>query len=180
MPVRRSAASRAATTSVRVRFHGLGTDGSQAMSLFDVSLETANSLYKWGWRGSIFGAVITALAVASLMWGTRVRDRDFEARMTELNVVAGQARERASAADERAAALEKQAAQLRLDLEKERAFREPRTLTQTQQNSVAAKIRAFAGTGFVMYVQLAPEPIDFLLQLEAILRTAKWLPHPPS
>src|SRR5271155_2936316 len=93
MPVRRSAASRAATTSVRVRFHGLGTDGSQAMSLFDVSLETANSLYKWGWRGSIFGAVITALAVASLMWGTRVRDRDFEARMTELNVVAGQARE---------------------------------------------------------------------------------------
>jgi len=133
------------------------------MSLFDVSLETANSLYKWGWRGSIFRAVITALAVGSLMWGTRVRDRHFETRMTDLNVVAGQARERAGAAEERAAALEKQAAQLRLDLEKERAFREPRTLTQTQHNSVVEKISAFAGTGFVIYVQLAPEPIDFLL-----------------
>src|SRR5271165_6866686 len=53
--------SPAATAWARARFHGLGTDGSQAMSLFDVSLETANSLYKWGWRGSIFRAVITAL-----------------------------------------------------------------------------------------------------------------------
>jgi hypothetical protein len=90
-----------------------------------------------------------------------------------------EANERANVAGERAASLEKQAAQLRLDLEKERAFREPRTLTQTQQNSVAEKLSTFAGTGFVMYVQLAPEPIAFLLQLEGILRTAKWLPHPP-
>jgi hypothetical protein len=112
------------------------------------------------------------------MWGTRVRDRDFETRMTEMNVIAGQAGERAGAADERAATLEKQAAQLRLDLEKERTFREPRKLTQTQQNSISRKINTFAGTGFVMYVQLSPEPIDFLLQLSGILRTSKWLQHP--
>jgi hypothetical protein len=48
-------------------------------------LETANSLYKWCWCGSIFGVVIAALAVASLMWGTRVRDRDFETGVTDLN-----------------------------------------------------------------------------------------------
>jgi hypothetical protein len=104
------------------------------MSVFDISLETANSLYKWGWQGSIFGAVITALAVAALMLGTRVRDRDFETRMSESNVVAGQARERASAADERAASLEKDAAQLRLDLERERSKTDARILTERQYN----------------------------------------------
>jgi hypothetical protein len=62
------------------------------MSLFDISLETANSLYEWGWRGSIFGAVITTLAVMSLMWGTRIRDRDFEASMAHLNSDAANAR----------------------------------------------------------------------------------------
>jgi hypothetical protein len=102
------------------------------MSLLDISLETANSLYKWGWRGSIVGAVITAVAVAALMWGTRVRDRDFENRMTESYVVAGQAHERASAADERAAILEKETAQLRLDLEKEREKSSARFLRPDQ------------------------------------------------
>jgi hypothetical protein len=85
----------------------------------------------------------------------------------------------AAKAGEHAAALEKQAAQLRLDLEKERAFREPRTLSLTQQNAIVEKIRRFAGTGFVAYVQLAPEPIDFLMLLDRILTTAGWHPHPP-
>ena len=51
------------------------------MSFFDVSLDTANRFYAWGWRGSIAGAVITAVAVVFLMWGTHVRDRDFEAQL---------------------------------------------------------------------------------------------------
>ena len=74
------------------------------MSWIDVSLETANRLYVWGWRGSIGGALITAIAVVLLMWGTRVRDKDFESKMGQ--------------AHERAAQLEKDAAQARLEQEK--------------------------------------------------------------
>jgi hypothetical protein len=85
----------------------------------------------------------------------------------------------AAKAEERAAALEKQAAQFRLDLEKERAFREPRTLSLTQQNAITEKIRRFAGTGFVAYVEFAPEPIGFLMLLDRILTAAGWRPHPP-
>ena len=96
-----------------------------------------------------------------------------------LYVSATAADRRIAEAQARAAGLEKDAAQLRLDLERERALREPRTLSQTQQNAVAEKIRTFAGTGFVMYVELASEPVAFLLQLEAVLRTAKWVPHAP-
>jgi hypothetical protein len=51
------------------------------MSFFDVSLETANKFYVWGWRGSLAGAVVTAVAVVFLMWGTHIRDRDFEAQL---------------------------------------------------------------------------------------------------
>ena len=117
------------------------------MPLFDISLETANSLYRWGWRGSIFGAVITAVAVVSLMWGTRVRDRDFETRMTELNVIAGQARERASAADERAAALEKEAAEARLKLAQ---ITMPRHLTPEQIQKLKPLLMAIPNKGKVV------------------------------
>ncbi len=46
-----------------------------------VSLETGNKFYAWGWRGSIIGAVITAIAVVFLMWGTHIRDRDLEMQL---------------------------------------------------------------------------------------------------
>jgi hypothetical protein len=74
------------------------------MALFmDVSLDTANELYAWGWRLSLGGAVVTALGVAMLMLGTRVRDHDFEHQVANLNLEAGQARERAGKLEEKAA-----------------------------------------------------------------------------
>lgn len=66
--------------------------------------------------------------------------------------MAGQARERASAADERAASLEKDAAQLRLDLEKERAKTDPRVLTESQYN-ILQELR-----GIVTRVNISWEP----------------------
>ena len=48
------------------------------MPFFEITLETANKFYEWGWRASIAGAVITAVGVILLMYGTRVRDRDTE------------------------------------------------------------------------------------------------------
>src|SRR5579862_8366686 len=86
------------------------------MSLFDLSLDVANRFYSWGWRLSVLGAAITVLGILLLMWGTRVRDQDFEEQVAIIH-------SRAAISEERAANLEKDAAQLRLDLQRERNFR---------------------------------------------------------
>ena len=64
----------------------------QILDILDISLARANEFYTWGWRLSIIGAVVTALGVGLLMWGTRVRDHDFKFRMTALNKEAADAR----------------------------------------------------------------------------------------
>ena len=55
------------------------------MALWDISVETANEIYTWGWRLSLGGAVVTAIGVGLLMLGTRVRDHDFEKQVGELH-----------------------------------------------------------------------------------------------
>lgn len=86
--------------------------------MFDISLERANQFYTWGWRGSIAGALITAAAVCFLMWGTRVRDRDFDDKMANLYLAASQSRERAGELEKRAAELENEAAVARAETER--------------------------------------------------------------
>jgi hypothetical protein len=61
----------------------------------DVSLETASKFYTFGWAASLLGAAVTFAGVIFLMWGTRVRDHDFETQMSMLNSEAATARERA-------------------------------------------------------------------------------------
>jgi septal ring factor EnvC (AmiA/AmiB activator) len=70
------------------------------MAWLDISLETANKFYLWGWRGSIVGAVVTALSVVFLMWGTRIRDHDAEAQMLSANERIDHANDRASTLEE--------------------------------------------------------------------------------
>ena len=60
------------------------------MPFFEISLETANKFYSWGWRASIAGAVITAIGLILLMYGTRVRDRDMESQLSRANLVTAQ------------------------------------------------------------------------------------------
>jgi hypothetical protein len=91
------------------------------MAFFDISLKTANKFYTLGWWGSIVGAIVTAVAVIFLMWGTRVRDHDFESQTSNLNLEAAQARERAAKLEERAASLEKEAAEARAEQERLKA-----------------------------------------------------------
>jgi hypothetical protein len=93
------------------------------MALLDISVDTANKLYAWGWYGSIVGATITAVAVLSLMWGTRVRDRDFETQVANLNSATAQSRERAANLEVRAGELEKANLELSTTLERERTAR---------------------------------------------------------
>jgi uncharacterized protein YigA (DUF484 family) len=135
------------------------------LSFLDLSVETGNSLYMWGWRLSLFGAAVTLIGVGLLMWGTRVRDRDFESRVSASTVAAAQANERAETlanqteaikadtakanataaqANERAAGLTKAAAEAQLALERERIERlkleariAPRRITQEQRQAIA-------------------------------------------
>ena len=88
------------------------------MNIPQISLETANRFYSWGWKASLLGAGITLFGVGFLMWGTRRRDRDFETRV--------------AATSERAAKLELEAASATLALERLRQQVGPRNMSQDQ------------------------------------------------
>ncbi len=57
------------------------------MALFDISLDTANRFYAWGWKASLLGAALTLLGVLFVMWGTNVRDRDTQQKLSRVGVV---------------------------------------------------------------------------------------------
>jgi hypothetical protein len=110
------------------------------LSYIQISLETANKFYSWGWRLSLIGAAVTLIGVCLLMWGTRVRDHDFEAKVASATVSA-------ATANERAAALTKEAADVQVVLERERIERlkleaaiAPRRLTQQQRDAFVAAL----------------------------------------
>jgi hypothetical protein len=88
-----------------------------------ISLPTANKFYTFGWAASLIGAAITFAGVIFLMWGTRVRDHDFDDNIARLH-------DRAASSEERAGALEKETArltsgnlELATNLERERTAR---------------------------------------------------------
>ncbi len=112
------------------------------LSFFDISLPTANKLYAWGWKASLFGASITLIGVILLMWSTRVRDHDFESQIGQLNVSA-------SKANERTAILEKSNLELQTILERERIARlkleaqiAPRSLASSQHDALVKALTA--------------------------------------
>jgi len=142
------------------------------MGILDISLERANEFYTWGWRLSIVGAVVTALGVGLLMWGTRVRDHDFEFRMTRANSDAAKVNENAAMARERAAIAEQRAAEATLELAK---FRAPRTLTAEQQNVITEKLRAFPNVRFdATVIRDDPETHYLLDKIAPALAAAGW------
>jgi hypothetical protein len=70
-----------------------------------IPLDLGNTFYTWGWRASIAGGIVTAIALVCLFLGTRVRDLAAERAVT----------------------------QLRSDLARERAERLPRHVTPEQK-----------------------------------------------
>ena len=58
---------------------------SWLLTIPQISLETANKFYTWGWRASLAGAVVTAIGVIFLFWGTHRRDQDFDLQIASLN-----------------------------------------------------------------------------------------------
>lgn len=87
-------------------------------SFFHISLETANRFYSLGWKASLFGSFVTLIGVSLLMWGTRVRDHDFESNISRLHTDAAQANERAAQLENDAANARKKTALLEVEAEK--------------------------------------------------------------
>ncbi|SRR6266702_4783899 len=140
----------------------------------DISLRTANKFYAWGWRGSLIGAAITAISVGFLYWGTRVRDRDFEHNVAELNSEAGKARERAAQLEERAAGLEKETADAKLQQERIKAALAWRTLTPETIAKLTENLSKNPSAVNIKYTDGDPEALFLAIQIANILGKAKW------
>jgi hypothetical protein len=138
----------------------------------DISTQTANKFYAWGWRGSLIGAVLTAVSVGFLYWGTRVRDHDSESQLANLNYEAGQARERASKLEERAATFEKEAAVARQETEKLKASVAWRRLSKEQYEGLIEALHGQTFEVWLTFVGDDPESTTFRSELDQALTKA--------
>lgn len=170
-------------------------------NLFDISLERANQFYAWGWRFSVVGAVITMLGIAALWLGTRVRDHDFESKISETTLSAEQLKKdnltlQTNLEKERIARLqlEGKTEGFRLDIAKanqaaeeakEKAEAErlarvkieeklaPRSITSGQIVGLSNKLKPYAGISIdILQFGDTPEITNFRSLLEKPLRTA--------
>jgi hypothetical protein len=150
------------------------------MDLFDVSFDTANQLYAWGWRASVVGAIITMFGVGLLAWGTRVRDHDFEEQIAGLHTKAAvseneaaNTRERAAKLEERAAGLEKETATAKertVELQKELEERKNRRITDEQKRAIIERLTPLP-KGKVLFNPLMAdgEAVQFSDQIKSVL-----------
>jgi len=122
------------------------------MGFFEVSLETANRFYTWGWRASVLGALITAFGIGFLMWGTRVRDHDFEDNIATLH-------NRAASSEKLSKELEKGNLTLQGEVEKEKMARlkleeklAPRSLNRNQQEILRNKVSLFKNMSIDIFI----------------------------
>ena len=141
----------------------------------DISLATANKFYTSGWFASFAGATITAIGVIFLMWGTRVRDHDFEANIANLH-------DQAAASEVRAKELEQRNLTLQRDVERERIERikleervAPRRLTGEQIGKISGVLSASPPLPIAIVSRLLdPEGDDFANDLERAFTVSRW------
>ena len=145
----------------------------------DVSLDTANRFYAWGWRLSVMGAGVTAFGVVLLNWGTRVRDHDFEQQVASLHGKASAAEERSktlefsiTVSNERAAFMEKDAAEARLKLEKLRVESRGRLVEQEQWESLERTLKGLELSVHLACIFTDPESRMYALSISQALERA--------
>ncbi len=149
------------------------------MAWFDISLETANEFYSWGWRGSIIGAVITAISVIFLMWGTRIRDFEAEQQMKLANYGVEQANLRASSLEETAKNAQEEQKNLRnsnIKLQEQvDNLRKPRRISEIAVTRLKKiLINSGAHSFQLIYVGMDPEAQSLAEQLNSIFISAGW------
>jgi hypothetical protein len=111
------------------------------MALFDISVETANTFQAWGWRLALGGVVITVLGVGILLWGTRVRDRDFEEHIARLYESAASAEQRSKALETENVALQKSVEQERSERTRLESRLAPRALGTAKTRDLGARLQ---------------------------------------
>lgn len=151
--------------------------GARKMSFWNISLERVNDFYAWGWRASMFGALITFFGVAFLFWGTRIRDHDFEENIGELHVKAASAEERSKVLDKETKQLTASNLVLVSDLEKERIARLDlerkyawRTLLPAQKADITASLSGQKIEMFFEYLPVDPEATKYAEDLAGAFR----------
>jgi hypothetical protein len=142
--------------------------------MLDISLDRANQLYEWGWRLSAIGAMATMIGIAILWIGTRVRDRDSETQMADLNLEAATARERAGKLEERAAGLEHDAAQARLETERLKGVVAWRAIPADVAEKLRSALSIRHGYVNLRYTDGDPESLFFAIQISRVLANAGW------
>jgi hypothetical protein len=150
----------------------------QVWNPLDVSIETANKFYAFGWRASLVGAFVTLIGVALLFWGTRVRDHDSETQIARLRSSTADTLERAGKLEVTAQQLRESNLGLQRDLERERTERlkleervKPRAIPADKREELITLLRAAPkGQVFVVPKKFDEEAEQFAKQIADALK----------
>ena len=141
------------------------------------SLPVANQIAEFANFLFIASLVVGVVATATIVWTTGVKEaywdkdrRDSAEKIASLSVQSDQLRKDTAEANARAA-------EAQLALAK---FKAPRMLSETQQGTIADKLRSFAGTTYDAGIGPMgdPEPLYLLKAIAASLARAGWIQVP--
>ena len=114
------------------------------MSIWNSSIETANTVQSIAWIGLIGGATLTLIATMALFWASGVRDRHSE----------------------------HQIAAARTDYEQLKQQVEPRRITEAQAQTIASAIQRTGLRASIFVTTSDPEAANLRADVEEILRLA--------
>jgi len=101
------------------------------------------------------------------MWGTRVRDHDFEIQMSSLNIAAAESKERA-------AKLEKEAQEAHLETERLKQTMAWRAIDQITAQKIITTLSKAPHKALIAYTANDPEASFLAVQLSRIFELAHW------
>lgn len=151
-------------------------------------MQSLNQSVEW-WNAAIIWALIfaafAAIAVVvttriALMRAKQLADTQAELIQAKDNQLASDLKDKdlkIAEAGEKAAKATERAAQAELELAK---FKQPRTLTQEQQERIVFKLKAFPSQRFAAYVFSDQEAIDLANTIGHILDRAQWVVQRPD
>jgi len=138
---------------------------AKMLSIFNISLPTANIIYTLSNLVLGLGALFVLLGTIGAIFSGGIRERFADERISKNEADTATANARAAEAEQRAS-------EANLELARMKA---PRTLRPEQQQRVIAILKPFAGTQFdIGLVEGDAEAAEFMTLCEAVLQAAGW------
>jgi hypothetical protein len=135
------------------------------LSIFDISLPTANIIYTLSNLVLVLGALFVLVGTVGAIFSGGIREHFADERISKNEADTATANARAAEAEQRAS-------EANLELARMNA---PRTLRPEQQQRVIAMLKPFAGTQFdIGLVQGDPEAAELMILIETVLKAAGW------